>query len=687
MVTGILISLCLFVPGLAWIWHVGIRSNPSRIGWRASVISAAGCLIIGLLWNTLYAGLLLEFGWFSRGAILGGALAFTTAGVWLGCRRAGYAWMSSVRHVIPILFILSSVAACIGALPPRGEWLAGGWDPGVYMNQGVYAAQQGGWHNPASPVFEDIARLPFNPFIRRIAGRDEIFPGIPISPDSGSIQLTFYPLTPAWIAFLHSFGGLDAALRSMMYLALILAFALAGALLRLGLPAGIALPTTILMLIHPLTIYHARTPCSEMMETAWIAMIGFCLAGNIREGKAFVFPLLPPILLAGILNRPTFLIWSTLLIMILAITGRVHIRGLPALILPVFFGMAYYFTRGQPALDRIADWYPWLALATLSGIGMAAMVRMFHRRFSWRLTETLTFILTPLLILALTILAHPAGTDELKINLRKIAPYLGQPLILFGSLGLLLRIKAVQRASRLTSLDMLLWLGLCAGMIPLGFKFTAELYPWATKRILPSLPLALCLATAVLFASAVERIGSKRKRWTFAPIALGVAIVLAGQAGRIRDAWRHTEYDGLAGQLGEIAHAVDVADVLLVDHFVWATPLTMVFGRQAINGEPLWARKSGIRTEAAMRFFASQHAHGRRVFILTSTDQGIAVFPHAFHAVALRVAFDPYDYHTIAHHRNGSGFPRREHQAVFRLYELLPTTATAAPAKHGMIPL
>ncbi len=671
MFTGILISLCLLFPGLAWIWHVGIRSNLPRIGWRASAIRVAGCLTIGLLWNTLYAGLLLELGWFSTGAIIGGALTFTTAGVWLGFRRAGYSWLSSARHAIPSFLAVAAVAACVGALPPRGEWLAGGWDPGVYTNQGVHAAQQGSWHNQDSPVFEDIARLPFNPFTRPIAGRDELFPGIPMSPETGSLQLTFYPLTPAWIAFLHSLGGIDAALRAMMYLALILAFTLAGALLRLGLPARVALPATILMLMHPLTIYHARTPCSEMMETVLIVMLGFCLVGDTRASKAFAAPLMPPILLAGILNRPTFLIWSALLMMILAITRRLHTRGLLTLTFPILLGIAYYFTRGQSSLDRIADWFPWLALATLSGICLAALVMVFRRRWRWRLAEPLAFVLAPLLILASTVLVNPNGINELKLNLLKLAPYLGRPLIIFGSLGLLIRLNAVRRASRLTPLDMLLWLGLCAGTIPLAMKFAAELYPWATKRFLPSLPLVFCLASAVLFASAAAWIGSKRKRWNCVPIVLGLAVVLASQASRIRDAWRHTEYSGLAGQLDEIANAVDAADVLLVDHFVWATPLAMVFGRQAINGEPLWQRESDSRTAVAMDFFDSQYACGRRVFILTSTERRLDVFPQAFHAAVLRETFDPYDYYTIAHHRNGNGFPRRKNQAVFRLYEFV----------------
>ena len=687
MITGILISLCLFIPGLAWVGLCGQQPNAPKPSWQTSLVTLAGALAIGLLWNTLFTLFLLECGAFSPNVIIAGTLIFASLGAWLSTRRAGTAWRTSLRHALPVLSVFVILAVLIGTVSPHGEWLAGGWDPGVNINQGICASRQGAWQKPPTEAFADLARLPFNPFIRHIAGRDELFPGIPMSPETGALQLTFYPLTPAWIALLHTLGGMQAALQAMSYLALILAFILTGALLRINLPARIALPTTLLMLIHPLIGYHAHTPCSEMMETVCVAMIGLAMLNDTRVRPSSTTPLMAVMLLAGILNRPTFLIWCALLIMILAITRRLNIRNLMILAFPVLLGIIYYLTHGQSSLDRLSEWFPWLALATVAAIGLATLVIVLRQRYTLRLLEPLTFILAPLTILLLAILANPVGTDEIKLNLLKMAPYLGYPFILLGAGGFLIRLNTVVRTSRMTRLDMLLWIGLCAELIPLAFKFAAELYPWATKRFLSSLPLFLCLTTAVLLAAISDWMGTKWKKSAPVPVLLGLIIVFAVQANRIRDAWQHTEYDGLAKKLDKIAHAVDTDAILVTDHFLWATPLTLSFGLQAINGERLWAQQSEIRTDAAMRFFRSQHDAGRRVFILTSTEQGIAIFPPALQPAVLRVTFDPYAYHTIAHHRNGNGFPQRKHPAVFRLYEYVQTEAPFSQAKPRMKPL
>jgi len=97
----------------------------------------------------------------------------------------------------------------------------------------------------------------------------------------------------------------------------------------------------------------------------------------------------------------------------------------------------------------------------------------------------------------------------------------------------------------------------------------------------------------------------------------------------------------------------------------------MVFQHQTLNGERLWARESEYRTSAALGFLREQQKRGRRVFILTGTEYGMDVFPEALHDAQLFQEFAPYTYHTIAHHRNGTGFPLRERTTIFRLYLLM----------------
>ncbi len=668
MISGLAIAVYLLVPGLGWLWCCSDNLCDNNTPLIRGLISFAVCLAAGLLINLLWTWFLLETGWLKLWTLTGGMAAVSATGCII-YRARRHAQASSVpKGIWPVVFVFCVMCALLMTFPPRGEWLAGGWDPGVYMNQGIHAAQQGGWRGEAMPAHADLVREDFNPFIRTIAGRDEMFPGIPIASDTGALRLTFYPMTPTWVAFLFTLGGPQAALHAMSWLGLILVFLLLGGLLRAGASLALTLVATALVVFHPLLIYHARTPSSEMLETVFVVMLLIALSrSNTRSTPLF----LALILLAGILNRPTFLIWSALLFPLLGVRRDLNLTSCLLLTLPVVGGIVYYVTIGSAAVDRIAHLFPRLAWASIAVIPLSyATARVLPRRV-WAYTAPLLFTLAPPLILSGMAIIHPSLFTELKSNVLKLCPYLGYPLILIGAFGIAYRFFAVWKDRRMTALDAWLWLCLCAAIIPFTFKFVAELYPWATKRFLSSVLPALGCGAAFALALPSRYATSYRRAWAWIPMGIGLAFVLWGHGVRLRDAWRNTEYDGLFDQLHTISAALEPNDIVLADHFLWGTPLAMVFQHQTLNGERLWARESEYRTSAALGFLREQQKRGRRVFILTGTEYGMDVFPEALHDAQLFQEFAPYTYHTIAHHRNGTGFPLRERTTIFRLYLLM----------------
>ncbi len=668
MISGLAIAACLLAPGLGWLWCCPAESTGKGGFAACGIISFSISLTLGLLINLLVAWLLLETGQLNLFTLTGGIATLSGAGFFIGYLRSR-SWVSLTPKAIwPVVGVFSALCVLILAFPSRGEWIAGGWDPGVYMNQGIYAAQQGGWRVAPMPAHADLIHEDFNPFVRAIAERDELFPGVPLDPDSGALRLTFYPITSTWIALLFVLGGPHAAFHAMMLLALILCFILPSGLLRAGASPVFAALGTILIALHPLLIYHARTPCSEMLETVFVAMLLIALSRSDTRGITILLPL---IFFAGLLNRPTFLIWSALVFLLLALRRDLRLTSYLVLALPVVGGIAYYTTVGSAAVDRIGHVFPRLAWAAVAVIPLAyALARLLKQR-PWPYAAPLIFTFTPLLVLFAVTAIHPAPLAELKNNGLKLAPYLGYPFIVLGAFGLASRLVAVWQSRRMAPLDAWLWLCLCAAVVPFAFKFAAELYPWATKRFLSSAPLVLGCGTA--FALTLPaRHASANPKWVWSSITVvaGLAFVFWGHGDRVRDAWLNTEYDGLFNQLQQISAELNEDDVVLADHFLWGTPLAMVFQHQTLNGERLWARETGHRTSAALDFLRKQQAGGRRVLVLTSTERGMDIFPDALHDAQFIQEFRPYTYRTIAHHRNGTGFPFRERTSIFRLYLL-----------------
>jgi hypothetical protein len=568
-------------------------------------------------------------------------------------------------------WVLLPVAATLYCVcQPVSEWLPGGWDPGVYLNQGMHISRNG-LNAPPLPAFAAMAEHDLSLFSTTVEGRYEAYPGIPIDVETGAFRFRFYPLTPLWIALLHRVAGAGAAFRAMSILGLLAAWLFFRGLRRCGWSRAGSSCAALLLLLQPIVLHHMHTPCSEVMELALMAALLVALTG---APPAVFFPLTA----AACLNRPSFVISAGLLSLLVATGpwGRLNRRDSARAVLAIAAGIAlsllYFHSVGAESIVRIRRSFAAIELAAAGSLAAAATVLMARRCAPLeRLTSsrwlTLACFALPAAIFAGSASMNPRGWHESVAVARRLVAYTGWPLLLLSGAGLLIRVSGIARGKPAMPPDLFAVICLVHFALPLGYKHAADLYPWATKRFLASLPL-LC---AFLAAETLWRL-TRHGRGGRAAAAAMVTICIGANAPRMIHAWSRVEYRGIHKTLAALAEQIRPDDVVVADHFLWATPLTLSFGKQVLNGERLWADPSPERTARVEVFLASLQEGGHRILLLTSTENGTTVLPAPFDNA--RPIMSPVDYRhqTLAHHRRSSAFRLKERRSRFLLSEWEP---------------
>jgi len=233
--------------------------------------SGAALALIALLASALVARL---GGWFHP------ALPWLVVGLLL-------AWMA-VRRTPPAAVrpppatpwkIIAPLALALGGFygVTPAENLAGNWDPGVYVAQGVAATRSNDWTLPdsaANLVDKDTRRILYP----RDRNQRVKMPGF-YAPRDRPDQLIpqFSPLYPTALSLAFSIGGLPLALRvdALCILAALLLMAdLAG---RWNRRPAAALICLIIAGLHPATIWFARFHTCESLALLLFVLLGHAL--------------------------------------------------------------------------------------------------------------------------------------------------------------------------------------------------------------------------------------------------------------------------------------------------------------------------------------------------------------------------------------------------------------------------
>lgn len=639
--------LCSFfyLPGLAWAWLFPARSRLELCG---------TALAIGLPLLLLPAILLAEFALFTSASLwlwagLAIALGLITGGLTnknrcIPCFRNGFTGF----------YILIAALSLLFALPNRGEWLAGGWDPGVNINQGLLLARTGRVAQPPDLTRARALREAPGSFARKLDNFTEVFPGLPADPQTGAITPYFYRATPTLVAICDLLAGRTAALR-VNHLAALFAVALFAALLAAAqLPARAVFLGVLALALQPILIAHTAIPASEMTSLALVCATGLALLRPERRAA----PLLALLLLLGALNRSSFLFYQAFLLLILAAWDasesdrkRVTLRHL-AVAIALLAGLSWYAWVAPTSLYKTRHLYPLLIQLTVGALAITlildvALLLLRHALPRW--TRFLSLLL-PLALLAREFTLH-APWAEFAGNFSAWFAYATPAIAALGIIGL------IWRCSRTPLAPWLLWL-FATLLTVLLHRHAANLYPWATKRWLAFSPPLLASGIGLL---AVGPKWPPRALGKIAVVFVAVAVILALPLARA--AWRNTEYNGMRGAMDTVAASLDQNDLVITDHFLWGTPLALAYGRTVLSAEALLTGRADAAQAARMLA-----GTGKRVVLVSSDEKGLARWPDEFKSA--QPLIEPFELHTrtIIQHRSHRMFDTRDRAFTFQTY-------------------
>ena len=186
----------------------------------------------------------------------------------------------SLTAVVPVLLIVLGVLRFF----PPAEYVIGGKDPGVYMNEGIQIAQRGGLviRDPVVAAVPPFARPLFFPPYGQTEYDSLRFMGFFITDlDTGSVVGQFPHLYPASIAVGYGIDGLTGARRTVGVWAVLGVLAVYFAGVRvIGRPAATA--AAALLALNIVQVWFARYPNTEVVMQALL------FAALLASGRAHV---------------------------------------------------------------------------------------------------------------------------------------------------------------------------------------------------------------------------------------------------------------------------------------------------------------------------------------------------------------------------------------------------------------
>ncbi|OGV46543.1 MAG: hypothetical protein A2X46_06310 [Lentisphaerae bacterium GWF2_57_35] len=680
----------LFLPGLAWAWAWPAATEEAGDRLRQWVGVGARAAGVGLLAVVLSAAFLAELGWYTPGAEWGVLGAISAAGVVAGVLKNRRAFCSTVLQGLPMAGLVAAGAAVIMLLPRQGEWIMGGWDPGVYMDEGVWVSHNGTFRPEPDPVFSRFDAREFRTFTREVVNFKEGHPVFPIDPETRSFKLFFFRLTPTWIAVLDRCGGLRAATRVNLFTGLLTALLFLAVLWSISRTRLQAFMSLLFLVSQPLWLYHLHIPTSEVLQAGLLCLLFLFVPHRDRPGVGRA--ILPACLFALTVNRYSFLPFGVLFLLAVAVLDfhradrRQAVRERLGQIGALAAGVLYDYATTPITIERLAFIVP--SLFAVAGVVLALTLvvdwvaeheqrRAFWLAFSRRFSRPLALL--GLLALAGTLAAWFVlrGSDSIPSGIRRIAPYFGPGFLGASLVGLGVLILRWHSISLL--LKCLIFYCLALTLATLQNDAIANLYPWATRRFVEfTVPLVAVLSGLAVAAAWPDRFDRRIR----GALAVGAAFaILAVSARQSYHAWTRTEYDGYSDLLASIARQIEPTDIVVADHFLYGTPLRFIYGKHILNGEVLWSRRNPKEMQAALTALRRIVRPGERIRFLTSTSKGLDVYPVAIEPASLDWTSPPFVYEDLQHHPRADGFELRSHERVFRLYTVDVAASGSSKAK------
>lgn len=682
------LALALRVGLAGWIWGL---EKPS-VGERRGIVFELGrAVALGVLLNLLAA------------LALASLRAWTPTGDWLAwmgvlaaglvrAKRMGVRLGGEAAKLACAVLAVGLAASAPLLRPPRSEWLAGGWDPGIYQNNAAVVARGGGFQGRLETVYSTMTPAEVDLLARAEGGYREVLPGAPVRIEDGSIPLYFFHLTSLCGAWFLRLGGWGLLFRMPAVLAFLGLFPLLALGELLGMAGWRRWVAPACVLLSPTWWYHQAIPTTEMLYL--LLLIGGALFYLRAAERGSALPLAAMgAFFAATVNHlnAAVLIGAGLAVAACAEEeGRVRGRAVRLVLCYAAMGLAIWWNLrfAEVTIMRLEekDQALQVILPVFFGSAIVAALLAWNPLPTVLCAKTLRAVgwfgaLVAAAVAVCALAADVGAAKDALLRLGERVPVLGAALIRFvrvvpfhGSLGVALAgaglawlaLSRRPGAGRLKSLAAALAVVCALLFIQSGI---VPLYPWALRRYVVFWVPLLALAQAFAVVGAVELWRGGRRIWSGLLLAL---LLPAGvQAARISLAAATVgNYAGLAAALAPVERALAPDDVVVADSPEWGTPLLLAGGRDVVNGRRLWRSPDPeYWREYLDALRRVREKTGRRVLWLTSTGDGLDVYPVELGGAWLEAEFEPFVYRTVNHGARGRSYGVRERQREFRLFE------------------
>ena len=598
--TAILISILAgvvlaYLPG-AVIFRLPIADRDKRAALAAEE-RVFWQIVISIVWSLGAVMIMAAAGVYRYERLL--ALNVGVSVVLLLIARGSLLWRGTQAKVtIAVLVPLTLFGLGVWRFFPAAEYIIGGKDPGVYVNDGFAIARTG-------ELFRRDAVVPAVP----AADRDLFFRshqsnmyyglrfmGVYINdPNTGSVISQFPHVYPASIAIGYSLGGAVGAINIVSLWAVlgVLAVYFFGSRLIGRLPATFAAGVMVLNVIE---VWYGRYPNTEVAMQALLFAGLLALARGHQDGDRFFGWVAGALLVLLMFLRLDAALAIVLLAVAFALrflvqNERPRLSTAVLIVAGAWLAVRYY--RGP------LTWYSWQyrehlpEVAVVEGLIAAAIVVViglgrFRRHFANWLTPSLPIVcgaaVVALAIYAL-FLREPGGklTDWDAYSLRTYRDaYVMWPALIAGIAGY------AMTARREFWRDPAFFLITAAYAIFFFQKLhIVHEHWWMARRFLPIiLPATMLFASAAVFGSSTP----EHRRTVRRAVA---AILFMGFIGwqyfvAARTVAGHVEYKGAIAQVDKLAAHFTNRDLIIfesrnaADYHVLALPLAYEHGLQTL---------------------------------------------------------------------------------------------------------
>ena len=624
-----------------WVWTYRGASTP-----YSPLLLLARVITVGFVANLLPILVLATLGFWTPLLDWSLWIIVALAGLLLK-RRNGPLTMGAIGRLSAMLVLTFLVACPAVIMPHRSEWLAGGWDPGLYVNNAIAISQRNGLEPLRDTLYADMSREGRLLFSASEHDYREIFPGVPINIEDGSLPLYFFHLTPSLGSWVFRAGGFDLLFRLPVLLACWGLVVFLGFCAALDIRGRFLAGCAFFWCINPVWWYQQSIPTSEMMYV--LLMMGgllFYLLAARRDEKWPVGAML--CFMLATINHFNFPLFAGLILLGFAVFERFNrtnnsSRRVLLCAAGVVFGILFDMLTAGVTLSRLEMKDNAITIVTggfmfLLISSLVAYVVPIKRTWGDEqvvCVKRLVRILAAGLFALGIILNYPPvkqgiisaiGTQSLMAatlnRIDVVSSFLGVGGFFLVAWGLW--VLSAMDNTRLPGgalVVILILAGMLAGLLVM--PGIASTYPWGLRRFVPVLLPLVAIAQAGALTTVFR--GSPLRR-----LAGSIFLFWGVWSGSMSSlaAARVTDYLGIGDVLSSVSQKIAPGDIVIVDDPRYGTPLQLTYGHDVINGQLIWSSETSDVMNARVQFLAQLSAERNgRLLWLTTDEKGIEVYP------------------------------------------------------------